>query len=1202
MFYRAIIDGDIVDITPSLSVDEALEDDVIRTASIEVTDTPSVKTNDIVTLTQVNLDTSTYVDFFKGQVNSIEAVGFPNRVTFLAAGVMAKLRRVRTSDFNLTGMTDGEVVENILTFCGISFVSSRIADAGYVFGQKEPVYWKKNQSGLDLLREVDRVFGSATIEVLDGQVIRFFYDRVPSSSDIVKTYTRATSTFFYSTERRRGDLDAIQNSWEVTGVSYKCGTDDECTCTPYANARATHAKLGSGKYTSTQTFSSEIIQSVDLIEDIANRQLRWFNREPDYIFIETENDPFLAVGMTIGITDLTYGISAGSPRPYLIVNINRSGDFMRITGLGGIAGATGTMDSGIEQVCNEDIGSFPDSPGFGGFPTPEFPSFPTFDMPSFEEPCTIQPELCALPQPPEPPEVLEFSDPEELASECVDLLIDPLLAQWEEPSSGVATWTMNPGSLTVRQLVTASSANRIFNPGMTVNMNKTWVMKVSFMLKQSRASIGVGITQDEPDNDFEGMMASTLIGEILPKTVAAFGTTAGENVMIAINGTYSIELAWDITTKTLTMTGSGNRISVVKPTADALWLSPAHPFIWVNLASGGDTGADAAIITRCQLCIEPDPTGGAGCQIVGITETGWNAYSGIWDFSSDYIELATIAPGLAYHNLWDLDEKSWTLAGTLRLGGDTSKATIGVRQNPETYLDETGGWWFSIGAAPHAPAKLEVGGPISSTETIESYGWLVGFDIKFRIVFLYAGGTGAFTVTITQGSKTVTLSYTEADPVLGHPYVVTVSSNYEEGDALAYLVRITEMYLDLADGCVPRIPDPGETGCDDLVSFGNILGWDENGGTVDPIADGLAVHGQAWSYFDTYELDYTQNWLAMFTINVATAGHDHDVEIGFIHPEFDSSSTFALNLYFENPSAPDIIAYNYVGTNYETLEGISFSTNENITITMYWDAATLVLTTNILDGGDGRYLLVETQGDEFQFPMAEPIVPYVLHSGHTIDEGVVVSNFQICSTGLNFLSSGWADQWDLVDNDVFGPDNMGSTTFDFDINTMEIVIDPIGSNPYTGWGRAPSLRTGISVGGTNWSFTLEGELDDINEVGFQLIDNAGGVVFWDKITAIMSDLTSLGGPDYFATDIDDIEYPEHSLNDMGTFRFIFTKDTNDATVSMWVDGSEVHNTTLSCNFDSVNSGQDWELQMYFYCQHTRGGTALVTRCDAVMVI
>lgn len=364
---------------------ETIESCVTYVAQFTVWATPTINSGDAIEIRQYDRNVRNYIPMFKGKVNRKVGTAFPHLVTIYCVGPLADLQFVRREDdLDLSGMTDGAAVKAILTYCGIPYNNADIQDAGYVLGAQEPVYWRKDETAMRIIQEIDRAVFMTTKECYAGRVIRYAYTLSPTSDMIYATYQAGETATFYGDERDLGDLSEIRNIAHVTGASFPCGTNDECTCTVWAHAEADHAKFGEGKRTQTNDFSSELIQDEALARFVVRRLMRAHNRDPDRLRIETANDPIILPGRVIGAIDPTYGIDLATVKPYTVVSVQREDDFMVLDCVGGENGAVGTVTSGVEKECNETRSnvSIP-----GSFTDPPFRQPPTM------EPIPGQPDI-----------------------------------------------------------------------------------------------------------------------------------------------------------------------------------------------------------------------------------------------------------------------------------------------------------------------------------------------------------------------------------------------------------------------------------------------------------------------------------------------------------------------------------------------------------------------------------------------------------------------------------------------------------------------------------------------------------------------------------------------------------------------------------------------------------------------------------------
>lgn len=414
--YRAEIQDTTVYLGNELTQNESLEDLTTMVVDTHLANFPTfVSAGDEFTVRQGGWGSGQEMYQFTGIVDSRVGTSMPNVFRVTGVGPLSKLRRAPLSDHDLTGMTDGEAVEYVLTQCGVTYDTADIYDYGYVLGPIADVKWLKGTPGSDIIREIDRVIGAATMEIGTGRVVRFLYDKAPNASQISFNFTAGNSQWYYNSERTRGGLDAIKNFWRVTGLTYESTSDgtpvtdpdatDTCNSTFYAESSEEHPVLGSG-FTVPQEFQSDLIQTEAMAKRIVIRMMRWYNRAPDTVVIETANDPRITPGDVVGLVDAAPGLQlTGSPSPYLVLSVNRDRDFMRLNCIGGSPGDYGTVFSELVTCCegqrengtcvdngtdpNADdpgtIGGPPDSP-IGDWTPPDEPPLDEIDVPDTEMP------------------------------------------------------------------------------------------------------------------------------------------------------------------------------------------------------------------------------------------------------------------------------------------------------------------------------------------------------------------------------------------------------------------------------------------------------------------------------------------------------------------------------------------------------------------------------------------------------------------------------------------------------------------------------------------------------------------------------------------------------------------------------------------------------------------------------------------------
>lgn len=370
---------------------ESLEDATTYVAQFDVAFIPDIAVGLPVEIILVEQLTNYRIKQFTGQINAISATSYPNQVSVTCAGPLAKLRRTANRNQDMSGLDEEDAVHTVLDKCRIEYAKHDVRGSSYTLGQEVPVIWEQGQSAAEFLNELNRVFGFALIELGNGRVVRFRYDLAPDEDRIVREFHRDNSNIYYGGERDIGDIDSIQNVWDVTGAAYDCKgnkKDSDCTCTPFAHGEAEHALLGNNVFTGASSFSSDIIQSHGLAARVAARMMEFYNRVPDLVYIETVNDPTILCGMIIGVEDRAYGMNlrAGRRHPYVITQIDRDGDMMRLSCVGGRHGRIGRIEHGIDKECTELATIDSEFDNLDAIDPPEIPPTPLPEPPALEVP------------------------------------------------------------------------------------------------------------------------------------------------------------------------------------------------------------------------------------------------------------------------------------------------------------------------------------------------------------------------------------------------------------------------------------------------------------------------------------------------------------------------------------------------------------------------------------------------------------------------------------------------------------------------------------------------------------------------------------------------------------------------------------------------------------------------------------------------
>lgn len=420
---RVKVNGVNVETSEPVKIQQQLEGAVTSVAEFTISGTaPDLATNMPVTIHHINKGFVDYLgnydsrQLYTGVINKISGVGSPHGVSVSCTGPLARLRRTRPDDWSMRGKTDIEVVKYVLSYCGVPYYAADIDGQGYnlggidthgAFDDNVYTFWKAGTSGASVISELDRVFGCATEELGDGRVIRFRYSLAPydyADPHYRKTFHRGQAgVSFYGNERDRGDIDQIQNFWNVKGLSFVWGEGEDfagCTELISATAEADHPKLGPGVDVGPQEFSSDLIDTEPLAKAIAIRLMHWYNREPDTVRILCGNDASVWPGSLILVKDSSYGIDLPSDRRYIVTGINREGDTMLLDCIGGADGAIGSVHSFDTITCNDTTSdhSTDHSPtDFGDPQEPDIPPLSSFPDVPVDEPPPPEPKDTTTP-------------------------------------------------------------------------------------------------------------------------------------------------------------------------------------------------------------------------------------------------------------------------------------------------------------------------------------------------------------------------------------------------------------------------------------------------------------------------------------------------------------------------------------------------------------------------------------------------------------------------------------------------------------------------------------------------------------------------------------------------------------------------------------------------------------------------------------
>lgn len=384
-------DADILPIVPgSLTISGNMQD-LCRVASFSLAGQPDPRpqrSNSIV-IRYLDFDAELQFDVFGGRLQRPDTESDPWGQVHVASDTLEKTRRTkRGGDMALSGSgrTEGDAYKLILDYCDIDYDPADIADSGYVIGLEEALKWHDDgsTSAAAMLTDFDRVFGMKLMTIGNNRVVRIPYDPTPDDdTGVYRTFTKGTNVDWGKHHRGGGTRDDVVNVWKVTGASIQI--NDACTATTWADAYDSVTELGPNVRPADGTFQSDLIQSEDLAEAIARRQMRMFNRVAEIGSGTIVGDPNIYPCTKIKLHDTTYGIGA-NPRYATITSYSWTFPSLSFEFVAGPAGDEGSVTHGVDKICNDDHSDI-DIPGDGfDFPTFDFPPIDAGDALDFTPP------------------------------------------------------------------------------------------------------------------------------------------------------------------------------------------------------------------------------------------------------------------------------------------------------------------------------------------------------------------------------------------------------------------------------------------------------------------------------------------------------------------------------------------------------------------------------------------------------------------------------------------------------------------------------------------------------------------------------------------------------------------------------------------------------------------------------------------------
>lgn len=438
-WFRVIYDSTTLLDTVNVRISQLLEGATTYTAQIDISGPSSL---DLAPFTPIRVYDVDLTDpdadgvyemwpIFTGTVDKIQASGFPNAVQLVCVGPLDQLRRVRKTDYVMTPSViyeDTDMAKDILDFCGITYTEDNITGVGMRVASRQSPIWRANQSGLELLSELDRVTGCATFELGDGDIVRIPYTPwQPAWADLLATsvqksllnkyYFGQSSTYFYEDSRERGGAEGVKNYFKVGGYQWegaKDQPDEGCNYQIQAEAYKSSSPLGTDIFQGPEDFTSDLIQDENWAGWVGTRLLQWYNRIPDTIKITTMNNHLLQVGELAVVLDPTWGLdledaTTADPMVYLITGVERENDSMELSCIGGPIGLYDPIKGKTHICCgteNEDgtctvnDGTDPADPTIPGIG--DIPDVPGLPCDPLEDTTCLPGDIPDIPLPPDP--------------------------------------------------------------------------------------------------------------------------------------------------------------------------------------------------------------------------------------------------------------------------------------------------------------------------------------------------------------------------------------------------------------------------------------------------------------------------------------------------------------------------------------------------------------------------------------------------------------------------------------------------------------------------------------------------------------------------------------------------------------------------------------------------------------------------------
>jgi len=238
---------------------------------------------------------------FYGSATGVTWQWFPRGVAIDCRDRMERLRyEWGGTERTYTVTTEGSVIQNLVEAMGISSSDTSIVDTGWTVGVVESVVFRKGDTFISWIREIDELAGAATFTRSNGAIYRRIID-----TSATPDYTFTQGTNILDIKRTRTAPDGIYNAVQVDGLTYEglsvgafIGTANSDIPSP----PGTVALRRQSNYVETDARATVVAQTL-----LARNNFR-----PEAYDLTVPGNPLIEVGYTISVTAGSVGIGGGT--------------------------------------------------------------------------------------------------------------------------------------------------------------------------------------------------------------------------------------------------------------------------------------------------------------------------------------------------------------------------------------------------------------------------------------------------------------------------------------------------------------------------------------------------------------------------------------------------------------------------------------------------------------------------------------------------------------------------------------------------------------------------------------------------------------------------------------------------------------------------------------------------------------------------